>query len=84
MVYNTIYTGSDYEVFAFLKATWPSGYQCTCKDESTTLYADDTSGSYAFAIPHSGVWTVMCPGSSYQAKNVTVATEGLTYFATIS
>lgn len=84
MIYNTIYTGASYEVFAFFKATWPSGYTCTCTNGSKTLYSPDTTGSYAFAIPEAGVWTITCPGTSYSPKSKTIATEGLVYSATIS
>ena len=84
MIYNTIYAGTTYEVFAFIKVTYPSGYTCTCSNGSQTIYAEDTSGSYAVGVPSAGRWTISCPGSSITPKYATIVTEGTVMSVTLS
>lgn len=71
---------------AYVAASWPAGSTCVCTDGTTTLTADDTSGTFVFSLPNAGNWTVSCTDSSQTAsKSVTVAanhvyTVSLAYF----
>ena len=82
MVFNATFVGNSYEVYAFIRATYPAGSVCTCSNGSVTLYAEDTSGSYAFGVPSAGVWQIACAG--YTPRSVTVSAEGASYGIAIS
>lgn len=86
MVFNATYIGTSNTVFAFIRATYPAGYTCTCSNGSKTIFAEDTSGSYAFGVPTYGQWTISCPGTSVTPRVVNIPStgEGMSYTASLS
>ena len=56
---------------ATVKVTYPTGLTCRLSDGSTTLYADNTSGYFAFTVPNAGTWTATAPGCTAQQASVT-------------
>ena len=44
---------------ATINVTYPAGSTCTATDGVTTMYAPDTSGTWACVVPNAGTWTVM-------------------------
>lgn len=62
---------------ATITATYPAGSTCTCSDGTTTLTAEDTTGSYTFTVPNAGTWTVTSTdGTSTKTKSVEIITDG--------
>lgn len=67
--------GGGPKAFAFIPVTYPAGSVCSCSMESRTLKAPDTSGSYVFAVPAAGTWTVsISDGSRTKSRSVSVST----------
>lgn len=68
---------------ATINVTYPAGSTCTATDGVTTMYAPDTSGTWACVVPNAGTWTVMenRNGWTYAAE---ITQDGQTVNADIS
>ena len=86
---KTIAITTDYDiVMAFFAATitvtYPKGSTCTCTDGTTALTASDTTGSYTFTVPNTGIWTVSCTDGENSASNtVEITNESSTVTMTL-
>lgn len=73
---------ADYStVIAFFAATinitYPAGSTCTCSDGTTTISAQDTSGTWTCIVPNAGTWTVAATdGVENTSESVSITTDG--------
>lgn len=80
---------TDYStVIAFFAATinitYPAGSTCTCSDNTTTLSAPDTSGTWTCTVPNAGKWTVSSTdGDKTKSADVVITTDGQTESVTL-
>ena len=69
--------GGGIKTFAFIVVTYPEDSICTCTDGIKTFSAKDSSGTWVFAIPYAGTWTVsVTKGASTRSKAVSIVTKG--------
>lgn len=66
------------EPYALIHATYPAGSKCTCSKSGTTLTAIGTGGTYAFAIPENGIWTVRAYDGATWASSTEKAEKPVT------
>lgn len=74
MIHNMTYSAAR-KAAAYISVSYPAGAVCTCAMGGVTLTAGDTSGSWMFALPSAGEWTVSAEGPGSAEQKVTV-TEG--------
>jgi len=74
MIHNMTYSAAR-KAAAYISVSYPAGAVCTCAMGGVTLTAGDTSGSWMFALPQAGEWTVSAAGAGSAVQSVTV-TEG--------
>lgn len=77
MAIGRVNTGGSGKLFAVIAVTYPEGSVCTCSNGLKTLRAKDAGGSFIFAIPEAGTWTVTCTdGTNTKSESVEITTEG--------
>lgn len=63
--------------FAFISVSYPAGSVCTCTMGNKVLKAKNTGGSWVFAVPKAGTWTVTAAdGTDTASKDVSITSEG--------
>lgn len=85
-----LYTNGSWVQFsrvfsATIAVTYPAGSTLTCTDGTATLTASTTTGSYTFAVPNSGTWTVKAvSGSNSASQSVSITYSGQSASVTLS
>lgn len=77
---KTVEIKADYQAeisffSATINVTYPAGSTCTATDGVTTLYAPDTSGTWACVVPNAGTWTVLTQKGNAQGQETVQITE---------
>ena len=70
---------------SIINIVYPAGATCTVTDGLTTLNAPDTSGTWEFAVPNAGTWTVMIQkGDAHGQETVQVTEPNQTVSVTLN
>ena len=83
MIYNQGFGGGGASLSPIIVVSAPTGSTVTCKKGSTVLTAEESSGTWSFAIPAYGTWTVVgVSGEKTDTRTVEVIAIEV-YFVTL-
>ena len=83
MIFNQGTGGGGASLSPIIVVSAPTGSTVTCKNGSTVLTAEESSGTWSFAIPAYGIWTVVgVSGEKTETRTVEVTAIEV-YFVTL-
>ena len=82
MIFNQGTGGGGASLSPIIVVSAPTGSTVTCKKGSTVLTAEESSGTWSFAIPAYGTWTVTCVNSGRTVEKTVEVTAIEVYFVT--
>ena len=83
MIFNQGTGGGGASLSPIIVVSAPTGSTVTCKKGSTVLTAEESSGTWSFAIPAYGTWTVTCVNSGRTVEKTVEVTAIEVYFVTL-
>ena len=83
MIFNQGTGGGGASLSPIIVVSAPTGSTVTCKKGSTVLTAEESSGTWSFAIPAYGTWTVTGVNAGTTAEKTVEVTAIEVYFVTL-